>query len=452
MLFAIVDIETTGGHAASSGITEIAIVISDGKETLYVYETLINPQQAIPPFIQSLTGINDQMVRHAPLFSEVASEIFSLLQDKVFVAHNVNFDYSFVKHYLAKSGYNLDVPKLCTLRLARKVIPGLAKYGLGNLCSQLNIELSNHHRAGGDAEATARLFSLLLEKDEKSVLAVMLHGKSKDKYLPPHLPLEDLERLPSRAGVYYFHDRVGKIIYVGKAINLAKRVKSHFSNNKVNKQKQDFLREVCRVSYTECATELMAQIMESVEIRRLWPRYNRSQKGFLPKFGLYSYIDQKGRKRLTVERIKNTYNPIYSFNTIAEGHERLRQMMIKFELCAHYCNLAKRCEGCEFDVSENECCLPVESYNQRLENAISWLLECLPSFAFIDRGLNAEEQSCILVCNGNFYGMGYVKNISDQTSLSAIRSQVTEMPDNDFIRNLIYKQADAHPEYCLYFS
>ncbi|MBS1588230.1 MAG: GIY-YIG nuclease family protein [Bacteroidetes bacterium] len=452
MLFAIVDIETTGGHAASSGITEIAIVISDGKKVLHVYETLINPQQSIPPFIQSLTGINDQMVRNAPLFSEVAGEIFSLLQDKVFVAHNVNFDYSFVKHYLSKSGYDLDIPKLCSLRLARKVIPGLAKYGLGHLCKQLNIELSNHHRAGGDAEATARLFSLLLEKDDRNVIATMLHGKSKDKYLPPHLPVEDLECLPNLAGVYYFHDRAGKVIYVGKAKNIAKRVKSHFSNNKINKQKQDFLREVCRISYTECATELMAQILESVEIRRLWPRYNRSQKGFLPRFGLYTYTDQNGRKRLTVERVRSSYNPIFSFNSIAEGHERLRQMKNQFGLCAHLCNLAQKCEGCELDDDKQVCCLPIESYNLRVENALAWLLECLPSFAFIDRGLKAEEQSCVLVCNGNFYGMGYVKNISDQTSMSVIQSQLTEMPDNDFIRNLIYKQADAHPEYCLYFS
>src|SRR4051812_25026187 len=108
MLYAIVDIETTGGHASGNGITEIAIVVHDGKKVLDFYETLINPKQKIPRFIEGLTGITDSMVQHAPAFEEVAAHVHELLQDKVFIAHNVNFDYSFVKYHLQNSGYDLD--------------------------------------------------------------------------------------------------------------------------------------------------------------------------------------------------------------------------------------------------------------------------------------------------------------------------------------------------------
>src|SRR5271156_6069031 len=119
MLYAIVDIETTGSYAAANGITEIAIVIHDGSKALHFYESLVNPHTPIPYFIQRLTGIDNKMVANAPAFEEIAGQVFELLQDKVFVAHNVNFDYSFVKHHLLRSGHDLDTKKLCTVRLAR---------------------------------------------------------------------------------------------------------------------------------------------------------------------------------------------------------------------------------------------------------------------------------------------------------------------------------------------
>jgi DNA polymerase-3 subunit epsilon len=124
-MYAIVDIETTGGNATTGSITEIAIVITDGVTVLHRYETLVNPKQSIPPFIQNLTGITDDMVADAPVFSEVAEHVFELLCDKVFVAHNVNFDYSFVAHQLSQHGYKLQLGKLCTVRLSRKIFTEL---------------------------------------------------------------------------------------------------------------------------------------------------------------------------------------------------------------------------------------------------------------------------------------------------------------------------------------
>ncbi|MEO5648084.1 MAG: exonuclease domain-containing protein, partial [Chitinophagaceae bacterium] len=166
-MYAIVDIETTGGYAAASGITEIAIIIHDGEKVLEQFESLVRPAYNIPSYIQSLTGITNDMVENAPGFGELSAKIFSLLHDKIFIAHNVNFDYSFVKHQLSHSGYDLNVCKLCTVRLARKLIPGLPSYSLGNLCRSVNISISNRHRAGGDAIATAALFSQLVKQDLK---------------------------------------------------------------------------------------------------------------------------------------------------------------------------------------------------------------------------------------------------------------------------------------------
>jgi DNA polymerase-3 subunit epsilon len=455
MLYAIVDIETTGSYALGNGITEIGIVIHDGKKVLHFYETLVNPHRHIPIFIQSLTGITDEMVANAPSFEEVAGQIFELLQDKIFIAHNVNFDYSFVKHHLLQHGYDLDTRKLCTVRLSRKILPGLNGYSLGKLCRQLNINLTNQHRAGGDALATADLFALLLEKDVENAIGAMLKGRNREQYLPPHLPVEQIDSMPTSAGVYYFYNATGKPIYVGKAKNLHKRVKSHFANNKPGKQKQDFLREIHKVSYKECATELMAHILESTEIRRLWPVHNRSQRGYLPKFGLFVYEDRQGLQRFAIEKNKQHFKPVYTFNTIAEGHSWLRQLISEFGLCPRLCNLLSevQCSNCVAN-GEMPCTVVHEptDYNIKVAEAINWMQKHLPTFALIDKGIDDNEQSCILMKEGNFYGMGYIRDKQSLSSIDVLQKHLEPLQDNDYIRNLIYKHATTFPEKCVSFG
>lgn len=457
MLYAIVDIETTGSYAAGNGITEIAIVVHDGKQVVDFYETLINPNAQIPYFIQKLTGITNSMVENAPRFSEVAARVHELLKDKVFVAHNVNFDYSFVKHHLEASGYELGVKKLCTVRMARKILPGKTSYSLGKLCVQLGINHANHHRAGGDAMATADLFAMLVANDAEGVINTMLKGRNREQYLPPHVPVEQVDSLPPVPGVYYFYNIGGKVIYVGKAKNLKRRVKSHFSNNKTGKQKQDFLRDIHRISYKECATDLMAHILESTEIRRLWPMYNRSQRGYLPKFGLFVYEDQQGYKRIAIEKNKQVLKPLHTFNTIIEGHNRIREMIAEFGLCARLCNLAKNAD-CTNGVFADSCTgvcgatMKTKRYNRKVDDAVKWLHKTLPTFALVDKGINDDEQSCIFINKGSFYGMGYLHDGVIPDNILELQEKLEPMPDNDYIRNIVYKHAAKNPDKCISFS
>ena len=447
MLYAIVDIETTGSYAAANGITEIGIVIHDGKQVLHFYESLVNPQIPIPYFIQRLTGIDNSMVANAPTFSEIAAQVYELLQDKVFVAHNVNFDYSFVKHHLQDAGYELNTKKLCTVRLARKVLPGLNGYSLGKLTAQLHINHANHHRAGGDALATADLLAIITENDSQGVIASMLKGRNSEQYLPPHLPVTDLDKLPPCPGVYYFYNAAGKAIYIGKALNIRKRVKSHFSNNKTSRQKQDFLKETHRITYKECATELMAHILESAEIRKLWPVHNRSQRGYLAQFGLFVYEDMQGYMRMAVEKIRRSVQPVYTFNTINEGQFMLRSLVEEFGLCSRMCNVttAPDCD-CTTDHTD-----PV-MYNQKAEAAVARVKAQLPTFALIDKGIDDNEHSCILVRNGNLYGMGYLSDKQEQLkSVDALLASIEPMQDNDYIRNLVLRHATDYPEKCVIF-
>jgi DNA polymerase III subunit epsilon len=193
MEFAVVDIETTGSTPQSAGITEIAIVIHNGVEVTGKYVTLINPRHKIPPFIVNMTGISDEMVAAAPLFEEVAPQIYNLLNGRVFVAHNVSFDYSFVHYLLGRSGFQWSAPKLCTIKLSRRVFPGLDKYGLGSLTRDLGIKIEGRHRAWGDAAATAQVLTMAIEKEGMQPIHNLLAKKEarKKKILPPGEMLND---------------------------------------------------------------------------------------------------------------------------------------------------------------------------------------------------------------------------------------------------------------------
>ena len=185
MEFAVVDIETTGSTPQSAGITEIAIVIHNGVEVTGKFVTLINPRQKIPPFIVNMTGISDAMVANAPLFEEVAPQIFNLLNGRIFVAHNVSFDYSFVHYLLGKCGFQWSAPKLCTIKLSRRVFPGLEKYGLGSLTRDLGIRIEGRHRAWGDAAATAKVLTMAIEKEGMKPIHSLLAKKEPRKKIAP---------------------------------------------------------------------------------------------------------------------------------------------------------------------------------------------------------------------------------------------------------------------------
>jgi DNA polymerase-3 subunit epsilon len=450
-MYAIVDIETTGGYASNNDITELCIVLHDGTQVTERFETLIRPVVPIPYYIQALTGITHAMVASAPTFEEIAPRIYSMLEGRIFIAHNVNFDYSFLKHHLSHAGFDLVSPKLCTVRLTKKVFPGLPSYSLGNLCRQFGITIQNRHRAGGDTTATVQLFEHILKNDGHTHVADFLRRGSREQSLPPHLPREQVINLPYTPGVYYFHNQHGKIIYVGKAKNLKYRVSSHFTHNGAGRQRQEFLRNVYSITYQQCSTELIAFILESIEIKRLWPEYNNSQKRFTPTYGLYRYEDNSGYIRLVIDKKKPHLKSLYTFNLLAEGHRLLRKLVAEFNLCPKLCFLQTNDEPC-IGLGERHCqgaCQKAESpeaYNQRLQEATEYLEKMLPTFALIDEGKDHAEQSCILVEKGKFYGMGYVPAGFSVDSLETLKPCITPYPENDYIRGLIYQYAERRPE------
>jgi DNA polymerase-3 subunit epsilon len=451
MLYAVVDIETTGGYAAAHGITEAAIHIHDGFKVIERYETLINPHQHIPFHIQALTGIDNELVANAPDFREVADKIYQLLHDKVFVAHNVNFDYSFIRHHLEACGYTLNCKKLCTVRLSRKLFPGLPSYSLGKLCASLNVPINNRHRAGGDATATALILGLLIEKDTDGLITDTFKKSSKEQTLPPNLLQSEIDKLPNSPGVYYFKNEKGKVIYVGKAKQLKKRVCTHFSGHSISLQRQNFLKSIHSIDFQLCGTELMALILEAAEIKKLWPENNRAMKRFEQKYSLYHFEDQKGYLRLGIDKYRKNGAVLYSFNHLLDGHQLLRDIIAEHQLCEKLCfiqSLKGACTGHEQGTC-NGACVGEESvalYNLRVRRAIKELQNLLPSFALIDNGRADDEKSCLWVEKGKFYGMGYISQYSDINDLETLKSVITPYPSNDYIMNMILAHRNQFPQ------
>lgn len=449
-MYAIVDIETTGGYAAANGIIEISVQVFDGQQVIEQFETLVNPNQSIPKFIQAFTGITNEMVADAPSFEEVAEKVYTILQGNIFVAHSVNFDYSFIKYHLELYGYRLNSKKLCTVRLSRQIIPGYPSYSLGKLCHSLGIEVNNRHRAGGDAAATVTLFRRLLEADKAEVIASSLKHHSKEAVLPPNVAYRDFTVLPKAPGIYYFHDEKGKVIYVGKARNIRQRVNSHFSNNSAAKQKQNFVRHTYSITYKQTGTELMAAILESAEIKRLWPRFNVSQKRAEEWFGIFMYEDQKGYLRLAIEKKRRQTNPVYTFHYKVDGFGVMRKLMKEFALCPKLCFIQTATGSCS-GMDENYCkgaCQQSEAapdYNQRVLLAIASLTQ-RPSYVVLDKGLTDNELSCIMVVNGNFFGMGYLpKNMTELTQL-LVQDYITPYKENSTIKVLLQSFAANNPD------
>lgn len=450
-MYAIIDIETTGGQPAQDKITEIAIFIHDGEKVVDQFNTLINPQRPIPFFITQLTGITDEMVQEAPKFYEVAKEIVQLTEGKIFVAHNVRFDYSFLKKEFADLGFTYQRKTLCTVRLSRSLIPGLPSYSLGKLCKSINIDLQMRHRAIGDAEATAQLFDKLLKLNQKGFDGAEPSAEKSEKrmktevkasLLPPSISKEQIDALPDAAGVYYFYDEKGEVIYVGKSINIRKRVVSHFTIDLKSKKSIEFKNRIADISYELTGSELVALLYESDEIKRLKPSYNRQQRRSVFSSGIYVYLDQNGYKRLTYNKVTLGQYPIIALSNHFKAKNFLFHKVAKFNLCQKLCDLYKTNGAC-FDYQVHQCqgaCLglePPESYNARVDQAIESLQYEHDTFVVIGKGRIAGEKSVVGVLNGRYLGFGFIDESFSATGFESFKEVIKPYLDNKDVQQII---------------
>ena len=374
---------------------------------------MVNPECEIPFFITGLTGIDNALVRDAPKLIEITDRILEITKDTIFVAHSVGFDYNVIKNEFKTLGLEFTRKKLCTVRLSRKLIPGYNSYSLGKLCSALEIPLIDRHRARGDAQATTLLFQKLLRIDgAETVFKTFLNARSQEITLPAALPKQVYDDLPNAPGIYYFKNAKGEIIYVGKAINIKKRVLSHFYD-KATKEIQ-MCQQTADIDFELSGNELVALLMESAAIKHHYPEYNRSQKRNIQRYGIFTYEDRNGILHLAFNKIKMVPNPLAIFYNTTDCRLYLEEICKTFSLCAKYCHLQENVDSCShYRIKKCEgICRgeeTMESYNEKVNQAIDFMNDNNEDLLIQEKGRTFTESAFILIKNGIYVGYGFME-------------------------------------------
>jgi DNA polymerase-3 subunit epsilon len=443
-MYAIVDIETTGGSARIEKITEIAIYLHDGNQITGEFVSLVNPERNIPYFITNLTGITNEMVEDAPRFYEIAKTVVELTEGRTFVAHNARFDYSFIREEFKSLGFNFKRNILDTVALSRKLIPGHKSYSLGNICKDLSISINGRHRAAGDALATVKLFELLMEKDRDiNCGKASLMKNTKLSKLNPKLDISKIDRIPDVPGIYYFYNENDDLIYIGKSRNLQQRISTHLSNNSTNRA-MEMRDQIADIDWETTGSELIALLKESSEIKLNKPVFNRLQRRSGFQWGIFTFTDMNGYINHRYGQLNNDELPISVFTSKEKTKSKLNSLVETYKLCQKLSGLYETNGAC-FHYQVGICkgaCIGKESaveYNERVQKANEEFIFNRRNFFIIDKGRDNEERCAVKIVNGKYSGWGYF-NINDiGFGLSAVHECINKSADNRDIQ-IILKQ------------
>lgn len=400
-MYAILDIESTGGKYNEEGIMEISIYRFDGQDVVDKFAGLINPERDIQPFVVKLTGINNSMLKSAPKFHEVAKRIIEITEGATLVAHNAQFDYRILRTEFRRLGYDFQRKTLCTVELSKQLIPDAESHSLGKLVRSLGIAVSDRHRADGDAQATLKLFKLLLTKDsDKSIIKAVIRKETLGELSTRQLDM--VEELPSETGVYYLHNKDGEIIFLGKTKNMKKRVNQHFTN--VGDLARKLQKETKKVTYQETGSELIALLKEYHEIKKTNPKYNQkiSKKRFT--FGLFLTKDNNGSLKFETEKVNGQFNRLSSFTSAKSSTLFLSKLEEEFGL-----NRIKS----------------LEENSETLETLFNKYSTANRNIALVDKGRSIGEQSVILIKEGHLKGFGYVELNHQLNNIHILESLIT---------------------------
>jgi len=434
-MYAVLDIETTGGKYDEEGITEIAIYRFDGHKVDDQFISLINPEKEIQPFVVKLTGINNQMLRSAPKFYEVAKRIIEITEDCTLVAHNAQFDYRILQTEFRRLGYDYQRKSLCTVELSKELLPEQPSYSLGKLVRALGIPVSDRHRANGDAIATVKLFKLLLSKDVHKKIVQNNIRQEQVGQLNPRL-IEIVERLPSETGVFYMYNIDGELIYLSKSSNIRKKVNKIFINSAPKNRK--IQKEVRKVSFDLTGNVLIAQLKEIQESHGNKPRYNSKRK---QKFTHALYLEKEDNSplRLIVDKFDLDQTSILNFVNYNQAIKVQQEILTEFEL--HYNDNAAGQIGQQSLQNQDE----LKAYNKRVRKAIHQYSLSKGSFAIVDKGRSINEQSVILFIKDKLKGYGFFELNHQLNNLEILQSIITPLEDSKTVRYYIERYLRKKP-------
>ncbi len=424
---------------------EIAIYNFDGNKIVDSFETLVNPEVDIPPYIQKLTNINNDMVKDAPTFAEIIDKVQKITSGNFFVAHNVNFDYSILKSEFKGLGRRFTRKKLCTVELSKLLLPEQESFSLNSLTKELGIVMESHHRAGDDAKATVELFDYLLKHDKEGKLQKRLTTDFDHYNLPKEITPAMIKKIPEDTGVYYFNNEAGKLVYAGSTNDLRERVLNHFLPVEGSKKRDKLHKTVREVEYEETGSELLAKLKEAEAILSKKPVYNRPSSVAKLRYGIVIEPNADGYKTARVKEISKDQKVLTAFRTVEQAEQAIYKRMERYKLCAKLCGKnrgkgpcslfkGKKCKGA---------CIrrePVAAYNKKVNRAFNYYRMPHDKFMIVGEGRNIEENSGVLVENNFVIGYTYFEKKNEE--YGKIVDSITDLPKHILFKNIILKYLD----------
>ncbi len=378
----LLDCETTGGNATRNRIIEIGLLVIEEGKLMERWQTFVDPQTTLPPFIQKITGINPRMLIGAPIFSDIAEQLLEHLNDRALVAHNARFDYGFLKNEFARIGIKFSTKPLCSVKFSRALFPQFNRHGLSHIIKRFDLTIENRHRAMDDAEMIYQFFlksSALFSAEE---IAATCKQQLKRPALPMNLSSSEIDKLPASAGVYYFYDTNGGLLYIGKSVHIRNRVMSHFTQDHKNAKDLQMSAKIAHIDFHNTPSDFGAQVLESNQIKALSPLYNRRLRRVKKMHQFRSYEDSRGYKRLSIEAVDVDSgideSNIGLFRSPRQANKKLESLADQFSLCHKLLGLEaglinnKPCFRAQLNKCLGACHgaeIP-ELYNQRLNSAL----------------------------------------------------------------------------------
>ena len=374
--FAIVDTETTGMRPPYARVIDIGIIrVENGKE-VDRFQSLINPGVSVPSSIQRFTHITDEDLENAPPFEDIALQVHEMLAGAVFVAHNVAFDYGFMKSEFGRLNMDFSPERLCSVQLSRALYPQERSHSLESIINRYDIEVEARHRALPDADAVWQFFNYIHETLPSIQLKQALNQVSRPR--TGRLANDHFRELPDSSGVYFFHGPDQELLYIGKSKHVRSRARSHFNTSSAHKEAH-LQKETETVTSVSTSGELSALILEALLIKKESPMYNRALRRRKTLVVAKAITDTAGYQRIVLERTDASLpgeNALSLFRTMTQGKETLRRLSKEHTLCNKLLGVeqgAGACFGYQLGTCNGACVgkEPAKDYNARIEDAFA---------------------------------------------------------------------------------
>lgn len=421
-MFAVIDVETTGGHLYDDRITEVAIYVTDGTKLIKSFSSLVNPERKITPFVVKLTGITDEMVSSAPTFREIAQEVLDYTEDCIFVAHNIGFDYSMIKREFKRIGIAFRRANVCTVQLSQRVFKNQPSYSLGNLCKSLEIQLEHRHRAFGDAEATAFLLHKIIKTKGEEYVFDHSNANTQNIDFEGAITQEMVDALPEDPGVFRFLNDKKEVLYLKAAKNIFGEVSKFLLNEIKHSRYKDMFKNITHIDAKVFNSVIVAELQEIEEIRRIKPPYNKQSIAKNYPVGIYENKDTNG-SAFFIERNPNG-KALWRFINEKRAHNFLKNFTKENRI--HPPSFPNNLEV-------------VDKYRDRIEEVLEKELFPMRNFFIIREVSFANTIYAIYIEDFSYQGYAEIDKEFYDGRLETIKENIIYCENNPFVQKALQR-------------